>query len=160
MGAVHLLGRSIIPTEDADLGFLLIPRRLLAHLSLHAEKVETGEAPSKTGFSVLLWHAGTLVLERAKNGEALFQVEDGGRRRTRGRAAAFQVSTFAAAPDNARARRRIVQAQSRFQRLRDGIGTLGRAVLVLRDQRRETQIVVPEIECVVVRGASVQIVVI
>lgn len=168
MRAVHLLRRAVIPTEDADLGLLLIARGRFPHLPLHAEEIKSREAPSDAHLPLLGGgqqpsRSLVLVLEGAQDGEALFQVQDGDGG-GRGAAAGVQVSTavaFAAGRDYARARGAVVQAQSGFQGLRDGVGTLGDAVLVvLGDQRGEAEIVIPKIEGVIVGGARAQVVVV
>lgn len=65
------------------------------------------------------------------------------------------------ARDYARTRRGIVQAQGGFQGLGDGVGVLGHVELVvLRNQRRQPEIVVPEIKSIVIWAARIQIVVI
>lgn len=164
MRAVHLLRRAVIPTEDADLWLLLVARGRFPHLPFHAEQIKSREASSDAHLPLLgggQQPPCALVLEGAQDGEALFQVQDGG---GRGAAAGVQVSTavaFAAGRDYARARRAVVQAQSGFQGLRDGVGTLGDAVLVvLGDQRGEAEIVIPKIEGVIVGGAPAQVVVV
>lgn len=161
VGAVHLLWRSVISAEDADFGLLFAPGSGFAHLPLHAEQVEPREAATKTHLPLGQLDA-ELVLEGAQYREALFQVQDGGRRGAPGRAAAVQVPAVSnAARDYARTRRRIVQAQGRFQGLGDGVGVLGHAeLIILRDQRRQPEIVVPEIKSIVIWAARVQIVVI
>lgn len=66
-----------------------------------------------------------------------------------------------AARDYARTRCGIVQTQGRFQGLGDGVWVLGHAeLIILRDQRRQPEIVVPEIKSIVIWAARVQIVVI
>lgn len=167
VGAVHLLRRSVIPAEDADFGLLLAPGRgFAAHLPLHAEQIKPREAPTETCHHLPLRRqldAAELALEGAQYRETLLQVQDGGRRGAPGRAAAVQVPAVSnhAARDYARTRRGIVQAQGRLQGLGDRVGVLGHAQLVvLRDQRRQPQIVVPEIESVVIWAARVQIVVV
>lgn len=158
--AVHLLRRPVISAEDADFGLLLASGSGFAHLSLHAEQVETREAPTEAHFSLRL--DAELVLEGAQDRETLLQVQDGGRRGAPGRAAAVHVSALSnAARDYARTRRGIIQTQSRFQGLGDGVWVLGHAeLIILRNQRRQSEIVVPEIKRVVIRAARVQIVVI
>lgn len=158
--AVHLLRRTVISAEDADFGLLFAPGRGFAHLPLHAEQIEPREAPPKAHLSLRL--DAELVLEGAQNRETLLQVQDGGRRRAPGRAAAVHVPALPnAARDYARTRRGIVQAQGRFQGLGDGVGVLGHAeLIILRDQRRQPEIVVPEIKSIVIWAARIQIVVI
>lgn len=158
--AIHLFGSSVISAEDADFGLLLAPGSRLAYLSLHAEQIEPREAPTETHLSLRL--DVELVLERAKDRETLLQVQDGGRRWAPGRAAAVHVSALPnAARDYAWTRRGIVQTQSRLQGLGDGVGVLRHAELViLRDQCRQPEIVVPEIKSIVIWAARVQIVVI
>lgn len=158
--AVHLLGRSVISAEDADFGLLLAPGSGFAHLPLHAEQIEAREAPAKAHLSLRL--DAELALEGAQYRETLLQVQDGGRRGTPGRAAAVHVPALSsAARDYARTGRRIVQAQRRLQGLGDGVGVLGHAELViLRNQRRQPEIVVPEIKSIVIWVARIQIVVI
>lgn len=158
--AVHLFGGSVISAEDADFGLLFAPGGRFAYLPFHAEQIEPREAPTETHLSLRL--DVELVLEWAEDGETLLQVQDGGRRGAPGRAAAVQVPAFAnVACDYARTRRGIVQTQSRFEGLGDRIGVLRHAELViLRDQRRQPEIVVPEIKSIVVWAARVEIVVI
>lgn len=135
--AVHLLRRAVISAEDAYFGLLLAPGGGFAHLALHAEQIEPGEAPAEAHRLPLRQVDAQLVLERAQDREALLQVQDGGRRRgASGRAAAVQVPAVPdAARDYARTRRGVVQAQGRLQRLGDGVGVLGDAelVVVVRD---------------------------
>lgn len=159
--AVHLLGRAVISAEDADFGLLLAPGGGFAHLPLHAEQVEPGEAPAEARIPLRQLHA-ELVLEGAEYREPLLQLQDGGRRGAPGRAAAVQVTALPnAARDYARTRRGIVQAQGGFKGLGDGVGVLGHAQLVvLRDQRRQPKIVVPEIKSIVIRAARIQVVVV
>lgn len=161
VGAVHLLGRSVISAEDADFGLLLAPGSGFAHLPLHAEQIKPGEAPTEAHFALGQLDA-ELVLEGAQYREALFQVQDGGRRGAPGRAAAVQVPAFPnAARDYARTRRGIIQAQGRLQWLGDGVGILRHAeLIILRNQSRQPQIVIPEIESIVIGAARIQIVVI
>lgn len=161
VGAVHLLRSSVISAEDADFGLLLAPGGGFAHLPLHAEQIEPGEAPPEAHLSLRQLDA-ELVLEGAQYRETLLQVQDGGRRGAPGRAAAVQVPALSnAARDYARTRRGIVQAQGRFQGLGDGVGVLGHAeLIILRNQRRQPEIVVPEIKSIVIWAARVQIVVI
>lgn len=161
MGAVHLLGRSVVSAEDADFGLLLAPGSGFSHLPLHAEQVETREAAAKAHLSLRQLDT-ELVLERAQYRETLFQVQDGGRRRAPRRAATLQVPALSnAARDYARTRRGIVQTQGRFQGLSDGVGVLGHAeLIILRNQRRQPEIVVPEIKSIVIWAARIQIVVI
>lgn len=156
--AVHLLRRTVISAEDADFGLLLAPGSGFAHLPLHAEQIEPREAPTKAHLSLRL----ELVLEGAQYRETLLQVQDGGRRGAPGRAAAVHVPALSnAARDYARTRRGIVQAQGRFQGLGDGVGVLGHAeLIILRNQRRQPEIVVPEIKSIVIWAARIQIVVI
>lgn len=158
--AVHLLGSSVISAEDADFGLLLASRSGFAHLPLHAEQIEPREAPPEAHLSLRL--DAELVLEGAQYRETLLQVQDGGRRGAPGRAAAVHVPALSnAARDYARTRRGIVQAQGRFQGLGDGVGVLGHAeLIILRNQRRQPEIVVPEIKSIVIWAARVQIVVI
>lgn len=159
--AVHLLGCPVISAEDADFGLLLAPGGGFAHLPLHAEQIEPSEAPAEAHLSLRQLHA-ELVLEGAQYRETLFQVQDGSRRGAPGRAAAVQVTALPnAARDYARTRRGIVQAQGRFKGLGDGVWVLGDAeLIILRDQRRQPEIVVPEIKGIVVGAARIQIVVI
>ncbi len=164
--AVHLLRRAVIPTEDADLGLLLIARHRFPHLPLHAEQIKSCKAPSDAHLPLMgggQQPSRALVLEGAQAGEALLQIQDGDGG-GRGAAAGVQVSSavaVAAGRDNARARGDVVQAQSSFQGLRDGVGILGDAVLVvLCDQRGEAEIVIPKIEGVIVGGACAQVVVV
>lgn len=156
--AVHLLRRAVVSAEDADFGLLLAPGSGFAHLPLHAEQIESREAPAKGHLSLRL----ELVLEGAQNRETLLQVQDGGWRGAPGRAAAVHVPALPnAARDYARTRRGIVQAQGRFQRLGDGVGVLGHAeLIILRDQRSQPEIVVPEIKSIVIWAARIQIVVV
>lgn len=158
--AVHLLRRSVISAEDADFGLLLAPGSGFAHLPLHAEQIEPRE-PSEAHLSLRQLDA-ELVLERAQYRETLFQVKDGGWRGAPGRAAAVQVPALSnAACDYARTRRGIVQAQGRFQGLGDGVWVLGHAeFIIFRNQRRQPEIVVPEIKSIVIWAARIQIVVI
>lgn len=160
VGAIHLLGGSVISAEDADFGLLLAPGSGFAHLPLHAEQIEPREAPTKAHLSLRL--DAELVLEGAQYRETLLQVQDGGRRGAPGRAAAVHVPALSnAARDYARTRRGIVQAEGRFQGLGDGVWVLGHAELVIiRNQGRQSEIVVPEIKSVIIRAARVQIVVI
>jgi len=166
VGTVHLLRRAVISAEDADFWLLFVPGSWLAHLPLHAKQIEPREATAAAAEALHLPLGqrtdAELVLERAQDREALLQVEDGGGRGAPGRTAAVQRSALAAATrDYARTLRGIVQAQGRLQGLGDGVGVLGHAELVVfRDQRRQTQIVVPEIESVVIWAARVQIVMI
>lgn len=161
VGAVHLLGRSVISAEDADFGLLFAPGSGFAHLPLHTEQIEPREASTKAHLPLRQLDA-ELVLEGAQYWETLFQVQDGGRRGAPGRAAAVQVPALSnAARDYARTRRGIVQAQGRFQGLGDGVGILGHAeLIILRNQRRQPEIVVPEIKSIVIWAARIQIVVI
>lgn len=155
--AVHLFRSPVISAEDADFGLLFVPGRGFAHLPLHPEQVEPGEAPTKAHLSLGL-HV-ELVLERAEDGETLLQVQDGGRGGAPGRAAAVHGTALPnAARDYARTGRGIIQTQSRLQRLGDGVGVLRHAeFVILRHQRRQPQIVVPEIKSIVIRAARVQI---
>lgn len=161
VGAVHLLWRTVISAEDADFGLLLAPGSGFAHLPLHAEQIEPGEAPTEAHFALRQLDA-ELVLEGAQYRETLFQVQDGGRWGTPGRAATVQVPAFPnAARDYARTRRGIIQAQGRLQWLGDGVGILRHAeLIILRNQSRQPQIVIPEIESIVIGAARIQIVVI
>lgn len=158
--AIHLFGSSVVSAEDADFGLLFAPGSRLAYLPLHAEQIEPREAPTETHLSLRL--DVELVLEWAEDRETLLQVQDGGRRWAPGRAAAVHVPALPnAARDYARTRRGIVQTQSRLQGLGDGVGVLRHAELViLRDQRRQPEIVVPEIKSIVIWAARVEIVVI
>lgn len=158
--AVHLLRRSVISAEDADFGLLLAPGSGFAHLSLHTEQIEPREASTKAHLSLRL--DAELVLEGAQYRETLLQVQDGGRWGAPGRTAAVHVPALSnAARDYARTRRGIVQAQGRFQGLGDGVGILGHAeLIILRNQRRQPEIVVPEIKSIVIWAARIQIVVI
>lgn len=158
--AVHLLRRTVISAKDADFGLLFAPGRGFAHLPLHAEQIEPREVPPKAHLSLGL--DAQVVLEGAQNGETLFQVQDRGGRRAPWRATTVQVPALPnAARDYARTGRGIVQAQGRFQGLGDGVGILGHAeLIILRDQRRQPEIVVPEIKSIVIWTARIQIVVI
>lgn len=161
--AVHLLRSAVIPTEDADLGLLLIARGRFPHLPLHSEQVKSCKPPSYANLPLLgggQQRALVLVLEGAQDGEALLQVQDGDGG-GRGAAAGIQVSSAVAFAHYARARRAVVQAQGGFQRLRDGVGILRDAVLaVLGHQRGQAEIVIPEIKGVIVGGARAQVVVV
>lgn len=167
VGAVNLLGRAVIPTEDADLGLLLIPRSRFSHLPLHTEQIKSREAPSDAHLPLRRGghkptRALVLVLEGTQDGETLFQVQDGngGGRRAAARVQLSSALAFTSGRDCARARRGVVQTQGSFQRLRDGVGILRDAVLVLRDQSGQPEIVIPKIKGVVIRVARTQVVVI
>lgn len=158
VGAVHLLGRSVISAEDADFRLLFGSGSGFAHLLLHAEHIEPSEVPTKTHLPLRQLDA-ELILEGAQYRETLFQVQDGSWWGAPGRAATIQVPAFSnGTRDYARTRRGIVQAQSRFQGLGDGVGILGHAELViLRNQSRQPKIVVPEIKSIVIWAARIQI---
>lgn len=93
VGAVHLFGRSVISTEDADFGLLFASGSGFAHLLLHAEQIEPSEAPTKAHLPLRQLDA-ELVLEGAQYREALFQVQDGSWWGAPGRAATIQVPAF------------------------------------------------------------------
>lgn len=157
VGAVNLLRRAVIPTEDAHLRLRLAPLGQFAP-PVRGEQVEAGEAaPVRGRVSASRRRVAGQVLVGPQQRDALPQVVDGDRRGARGRAAAVQVCV--AVPDYAGAHRRVVlQAQRRFQGLRDGVGSAGRAVdLVFGDQCRQPEVVVPKIESVVVGRARVQV---
>lgn len=157
MRAEHLLRRSVIPAEHADFGLLFAPGCRFAHLPLHTKEIEPRKASTEAHLPLR-----QLAWERAEDGEALLQVQDGGWRGAPGRAAAVQVPALSgAARDYARARRGIVQTQRRFQGLGDRVRILGHVeLIILRNQCRESKIVVPEIESIIVGVARIQIVVI
>lgn len=170
--AVHLFRRAVIPTEHADLGLLLgARRRRLAHLPIRAEQLESREtsttstSSSEARVALMPYNPRAVATERAERREALLELKQGWRRWACGRAAAAARRGRGAARGRAaavvqvrgaRARRRVVQAQCGFQRLRDGVGTrsaTGTALAALRHQRGQAQIVVPEVERVVVGRA-------
>lgn len=63
-----------------------------------------------------------------------------------------------ALPNYAGANRRIIQAQGRFKRLGDRVGTTGRAVdLAFGDKCRQAEVVVPEIKGVIIRRPRLQV---
>lgn len=109
VGPEHFFGRSVISAEDADFGLLFAPGHGFAHLLLHAKQIKPREATAETHLPLRQLDT-ELVLEGAQDVETFFQVQDGGRRGTPGRAATVQV----AALSDARTRRGIVQAQGRF----------------------------------------------
>lgn len=158
--AIDLFRSAVISAEDADFGLLFAPGSRLAYLPLHAEKIEPREVPTETHLSLRL--DVELILEWAEDRETLLQVQEGGRRWAPGRAAAVHVPALPnAARDYAWTRRGIVQTQSRLQGLGDGVWVLRHAELViLRHQRRQPEIVVPEIKSIVIWAARVEIVVI
>lgn len=74
VGAVHLLGRSVISAEDANFGLLFAPGGGFTHLLLHAEQIKPREAPTEPRLPLRQLDP-ELVLERAQYGEAFFQVQ-------------------------------------------------------------------------------------
>lgn len=153
--AKYFLRGAVISTEDADFGLLLAPGSRFAHFPLHAKQVETRKAPSKTHIPLRELDA-ELVMEGPQDGEGLFQIQEGGRRGASGRAAALEVPSLSSATDDARTRRRVIQTQGGFQRLSDGVGIWMQTQLIaLRNQSRQSKIVIPEIKSVVIRAARI-----